>query len=175
MEHLPDYVVDWDLTQAERGIESFTSFMRASGVKFEPTPDLHKILQSWRGARENASFSPRVMFEEALMREGDKSLSASGDARRLFREAGEIRRWRLLTPEQVQSAKANGMKLEATGAPFRRAMWSIATIPVALGTYYAADHLLRQRGIDETYAWLVALGAYVLVRQILNRTILKPR
>ena len=175
MEHLPSYVVDWDLSQAELGIESFRSFMHASGAKFEPTPDLQKILEAWRKGRENQRYSPKVMFEEAMMREGDKSLLASGDARRLFREVGEVRRWRLLTPEQAQSAKANGMKLEAAGAPFRRALWTFATIPVALGTYYAADHVLRQQGVDENIAFLFALGAWFIVRQILDRTVLKPR
>ena len=175
MEHLPAYVVDWELAQAERGIESFTSFMRASGAKFEPNSDLQKMLEAMRKGRESPRYSPREMFEETLMREGNKSLAATQDARRLFREVGEVRRWRLLTPEQVQSAKANGMKLETAGAPFRRAMLSLATIPVALGAYVVADRVLRQQGVDERYAWLIALGAYALVRQILNRTILKAR
>jgi hypothetical protein len=173
MENLPAYVVDWDLSQAERGIESFTQFMQSAGAKFQPTSDLQKMLEAFRGGRESPRYSPREMFEESLMREGNKSLSASGDARRLFREVGEVRRWRLLTPEQVQSARANGVKLEAAGAPFRRAMWTFATIPVAIGTYVAADRLLRQQGVDENLAFLIALAAWFLVRQVLNRTLLR--
>lgn len=175
MEHLPSYVVDWDLSQAERGIQGFTQFMQASGAKFEPTSDLQKMLETFRGGRESPRYSPREMFEEAMMREADKALTASGDARRLFREVGEVRRWRLLTPEQVKTAKANGMKLEAAGAAFRRAMMTFATIPVAIGTYVIALRVLREQGVEETYAWLIALAAWFLVRQVLNRTVLRAR
>ena len=63
--------------------------------------------------------------------------------------------------------------MEAAGATVRRAMWSFATIPVAIGTYVIVSRLLHDQGVDEWVAWLAAIGAWALVRFVLNRTLLK--
>ncbi len=173
MDHLPTYVVDWELAQAEQGIERFVGFLSSAGVKFEPSDRLHKMLAALRDAQPSEKHSPRDLFEEQMMVAANKTLSAAGDPRRMFRELGEVRRWRLMKPEEVASATASGMKFEAAGATFRRAMWGFATIPVALGTYVMVSRLLREQGVDEWVAWFAAIGAWALVRFVLNRTLLK--
>lgn len=173
MDHRPAYVVDWQLAQAEQGIEQFVVFLAGAGVKFEPSARLKKMLQAMREAEPSKTHSPRDLFEEQMMVAANKTLSAGADPRRMFREVGEVRRWRLMKPDEVASAKASGTKLEAAGATFRRAMWSFATVPVAIGTYVVVSRLLRDQGVDEWVAFLAAFGAWALVRFVLNRTLLK--
>ncbi len=173
MVHLPAYIVDWELAQAEQGIDRFITFLSTAGVKFEPSDQLKKMLKALREAEPSKTHSPRDLFEEQLMVAANKTLAAAGDPRRMFRELGEVRRWRLMKPEEVTSATASGLKFEAAGATFRRAMWSFATIPVAIGTYVMVSRLLRDRGVDEWVAWLAAIGAWALVRFVLNRTLLR--
>jgi hypothetical protein len=175
MDHLPAYVVDWELNQSEQGLEKFVAFLAAAGVKFEVSSDLRKILDVWKDAKPSVRVNPRSMFEEQLMLAANKTLGFAGDKRRLFRELGEVRKWRLMTPDEVKRAEESGMKLEKAGASFRRAMWTFGTIPVAIGTYFLSLNLLRERGVDENLAWLIALAAWFIVRQTLNRTLLRAR
>ena len=170
MENASAYVVDWELDQAERGLASFTAFLGAAGAKFTPSPELLKLLGTLRTSKGSPRFSPRELFEHQLMTTANKSLAAEGDPRQLFLQREPARRWLLLRP-----ADAAGLKLEKPGAPGRRALWGLASVPVALGTFLVADRLLRERGINEWVAWLIALAAWFAVRQLLNRTLLKPR
>ena len=173
MEHPPAYVVDWQLPQAEHGLERFVTFLADAGIKFEPSDRLHKMLAALRDAQRSEKHSPRDLFEEQMMVAANKTLAAASDPRRMFRELGEVRRWRLMKPEEVASATASGLKFEAAGATFRRAMWSFATIPVAIGTYVLVSRVLRDQGVDEWVAWAAAIGAWALVRCMLNRTVLR--
>jgi hypothetical protein len=176
MEHTPAYVVDWQLAESERGVETFKNFLTAAGVKFEVSADLRKMLDVTKELKPSPRIDPRGIFEEHLMVAGNKALESSGDARRLVRElGGEVRRWRLLTPDELTRAAASGMKFEKAGAHLRRTLWTLATIPVAIGTYVLTTRLLRERGIDENLAWLIAMAAWFGVRQVLNRTLLKAR
>lgn len=175
MEHLPAYVIDWDLDQSERGLEKFTAFLSAAGVKFEVSKDLRTLLDTTKTMKPSRLVTPLHLFEEHLMLAANKTLQAAGDARRLVRELGDVRTWRLMTPDELKRAEDSGMKLEKAGANFRRAMWTFATIPVAIGTYVLSLNLLREQGVDENLAWLIALAAWFFVRQLLNRTLLKPR
>lgn len=168
MENTPAYVVDWELDQAERGLESFSAFLGAAGAKFTPSPDLLKLLETMRKAKGSARFSPRELFEHQLMTAANKSLAAGGDQRQLFLQRAPVQRWVLLAPMQAAE-----MKVEKPGAPGRRAIWGLASVPVALGTFVLANRVLRERGIDEWVAWLIALAAWYAVRQLLNRTLLK--
>lgn len=168
------YVVDWELDQAERGLSAFTTFLGAAGVKFEPPDELRKLLETLRKSRGSPVFSPREMFVHQLMTSANKSLEGSGDARRLLLESG-TQRWQLLTPEAAERLKSTGVKLERAGAPGRRALWSLASVPVALGTYVVASRLLRAQGLNESVSWLIALAVWFAVRQLLNRTLLRAR
>ncbi len=173
MTHLPVYVVDWQLPQAEQGIERFVTFLADAGIKFAPDDRLHKMLAALREAQPSTKHSARDLFEEQMMVAANKTLSAAADPRRMFRELGEVRRWRLMKPEEVATATAAGTKFEAAGATFRRAMWSFATVPVALGTYFIVSRLLREQGVDEWVAWFAAIAAWAGVRFVLNRTLLR--
>lgn len=170
----PTYVVDWELDQADRGLAAFSTFLGAAGVKFEPSSDLRTLLETFRKSKPSPVFSPREMFVHQLMTAANKTLQAAGDARLLFLESG-TQRWLLLAPDALQRARATGLKLERAGAPGRRALLGLATVPVALGTYVLASRLLREQGVNEALAWLIALAAWFLVRQVLNRTVLKAR
>ena len=172
MEPFPSYVVDWELAQSERGLASFKAFLSGAGVQFELPDDLRRLLTALEPMAATARSSPREIFEERLMTSVNEALATAGDPRRLYRSVEATRRWLLLSPEETTRASAAGLTLERAGAPFRRAVWNLASVPVAIGTYLLTDHLLRERGLDPMLAWLFALGAWFLVRQVLNRTVL---
>ncbi len=175
MDHAPAYVVDWELAQAERGLASFSAFLGAAGAKFTPPPDLLTMLDTLSKSKPSAVFSPRELFVHQLMTTANKSLSAAGDERQLFLQRTPVERWVLLAPAAVGRAQASGVKLERPGAPGRRGVWMLASIPVAIGVYVLANRVLRERGVDEWVAWLIALAAWFAVRQLMNRTLLKAR
>lgn len=154
----------WSAASVDEDLRRWSAFLAEHGVTWSAEPkDRDFVDQTIRSSGTRAG----ELVELRLSTLANAALARAGDARRVWKHvAGErARTWYLLSPEERAALQAAGHRLEpAMQHPLRQ----LATIPITLGVYFAAQYGCRAAGLDPNIAWIVALVAYVLTVRVVR-------
>jgi hypothetical protein len=161
---LTAFTATWSPSTVDAELRRWSAFLAEHGITWSPEPKdrdlVERAVQSGRGD----------VAELRLATLANDSLAKAGDARRLCRRIapgapGAPGAWYVLSPEQRKVLSAAGHRFES-GA--EGALRQLATIPITLGAYFAAQYACRAAGLDPNVAWVVALVVYVLTVRVVR-------
>ncbi len=161
---LPSFTAAWSAASADDDLRRWSAFLAEQGVSWRPEPrDRDFVSQLARSSAARAGEG----IELRLSTLANQALGGAGDPRRVCRRTSGApeRAWYVLSPEQRSALERSGHRF-ASGA--EGALRQLATIPVTLGAYFAAQYGCRAAGLDPSVAWIVALVAYVITVRLVR-------
>ncbi len=163
---LSSFTGAWSTASMEDDLARWSAFLAEHGLTWSLEPkDRDFVDQAIRSAPARAS----ELVGLRLSTLANEALARAGDARRVVQlvSGAPSRAWYLLSPEQRSALESSGHRFESG---MQRPLRQLATIPITLGAYFAADYACRAAGLDPNVAWIIALVAYVLtVRAVRGR------
>lgn len=154
----------WSATSVEDDLARWSAFLAAQGVTWSAEPkDRDFVDQVIRSSPTRGG----EMAELRLSKLANDVLAQKGDARRLCKRVSTdaTRAWYVLSPEQRSALEAAGHRFDS-GA--QGSLRQLATIPITLGVFFAAQYGCQRAGLDPNVAWGVALVAYVLTVRVVR-------
>lgn len=159
---------DWPAASLETELARWSDFLAKHRVPGAPDDEARRFAEkTTQSGSPHAGSAIGIRFAHLA----NTALTNAGDPRRLAKVTGAST-WVLVTPEERAALARSGHRLEV-GA---EAMWrSLATIPITLGSFFAAQWACREGGLDENVAWVVALVVYAItVRVVRGRWPFQP-
>lgn len=157
------FSAEWSAASAADDLQRWSDFLREHGVSWAPGAAERDLVE--RVARSSSARAAELI-ELRLEKLANDALARAGDTRRVYAlvTSEGPPRWYVLTPDERRALEQAGERFVATPSPLRQ----LATIPITLGVYFAADYACRAAGVDASVAWVIALVAYVLTVRVVR-------
>ncbi len=159
----------WSPASNEENLRRWSDFLAKNSVTWSPDADTRSLIDK---LVRSGSARAGEAIELRLAKLANDASKGAGDARRLYRQRSGGRTWYVLSPEQKSALEQSGHRFED---PVGNSLRDLATIPITLGVYFAAQYACNAAGLSPNLAWGIALVAYVLtVRVVRGRWPLQP-
>lgn len=161
---LPSFEASWSSAKVDDDLARWSAFLAERGVTWTASADERAFVVRVLGSATSRSGE---VVEVRLSALANAALSRAGDPRRVCRRVAPTsqRVWYVLSPEERRELEAQGHRFD-TGAS--GALKQLATIPITLGVYFAAQYACERAGLDRNVALVVALVAYVLTVRVVR-------
>lgn len=161
---LSSFTAAWSAASVDEDLRRWSAFLVEQGVTWSLVPKERELVD--RVVRSSSARGGEII-ELRLSKLANDALAQAGDARRVGKlvSSGPTRAWYVLSPEQRGALEAAGHRFESG---MQGTLRQLATIPITLGAYFAAQYVCRAAGLDPNVAWIVALVAYVLTVRVVR-------